>query len=107
VRNSQILDYWISQYGPLSAASRQRFLRRQEVSRLTRYPDDLVKRAIRYSNLLADVLNFTAILNNPLGQLPPEPRSTDAPAPAREDTRRDDRALHHKIGPIQNYEDDF
>ena len=106
MRKSQILDYWISQYGPLSAASRQRFLRRQEVRRLTRYPDDLVKSAIRYSNMLADA-RYAAVLNNPLGQLPPEPRSTDAPAPALERTRRDDRALHHKIGPIQNYEDDF
>ena len=107
VRKSQILDYWISQYGPLSPISRERFLRRQEVKRLIRYPDDLVKRAIRYSSLLADALNFAAVLNNPLGELPPEPRQTDAPAPAAHHRHRDDRAMHQKIGPIQNYEDDF
>jgi hypothetical protein len=107
MRKSEILDYWISLYGPLSAASRQRFLRRQEVRRLTRYPDDLVKRAIRYSSLLTDALNFAAVLNNPLGQLPPEPRSTDAPPPVLPHGRRDDRALHHTLGPLQDYEDDF
>jgi hypothetical protein len=107
VRKAQILDYWVSVYGPLSAASRDRFLRRQEVRRLTRYPDDLVKRAIRYSNLLSDALNFAAILNSPLGELPPEPRVTDAPAPALQHRRRDDSPLHKKIGPTQNYGDDF
>ena len=65
MRKSQILDYWISQYGPLSAASRLRFLRRQEVRRLTRYPDDLVKRAIRYSNLLADARQLRRDLEQP------------------------------------------
>jgi hypothetical protein len=80
---------------------------RQEVRRLPRCPDDVVKRAIRYSNLLADALNFAAILNNPLGRLPPESRSTDAPPPVLPHGRRDDRALHHTIGPTQNYEDDF
>ena len=52
MRRSEILRYWMSQYGPLSKPSRERFLRRSEVARLTRYPDDLVKRAIRYSNLM-------------------------------------------------------
>jgi hypothetical protein len=107
VRKAQILDYWISLYGPLSPPSRERFLRRQEVRRLTRYPDDLVKRAIRYSNLLADALNFAAILNNPLAELPAEPRSTDAPAPVLHHRPRDDRDLHKTIGPTQNYDDDF
>jgi hypothetical protein len=108
VRKSDILNYWISEYGPLSPISRERFLRRQEVRRLTRYPDDLVKRAIRFSNLLADALNFAALLNNPLGELPAEPRKTDARAPTqRRDRHRDDRLMHQKIGPIQNYEDDF
>jgi hypothetical protein len=107
VRKAQILDYWVSVYGPLSAASRDRFLRRQEVRRLTRYPDDVVERAIRYSNLLADALNFANILTNPLGVLPPEPRTTDSPAPALRHRRHDDRQLHQKIGPTQNYGADF
>jgi hypothetical protein len=107
VRKGQILDYWVSVHGPLSAASRDRFRRRQEVRRLTRYPDDVVKRAIRYSNLLADALNFAAILTNPLGVLPPEPRATDAPAPAARHRRPDDRPLHQRIGPTQNYGADF
>jgi hypothetical protein len=103
----EILDYWTRIYGPLSSGSRERFLRRQEVRRLTRYPGDLVKRAIRYSNLLSDAVNFAAIFNNPLGELPPEPRATDAPPPAPQHRPRDDRALHSRIGPTQNYEDDF
>jgi hypothetical protein len=107
VRKSEILDYWISQYGQLSPLSRERFLRRQEVRRLTRYPDELVKRSIRCSSLLADALNFAAILNNPSAALPPEPRKTDAPPPAQRQQHRDDRVLHQTIGPTQNYEDTF
>jgi hypothetical protein len=107
VRKAQILAYWISVHGQLSRPSRERFLRRQEVQRLTRYPNDLVRRAIRYSNLLADAVNFAAILNNPLGELPPEPRSTDAPPPAARRLPNDDRGLHKKIGATQNYDDDF
>jgi hypothetical protein len=107
VQKSQILSYWTTVYGPLSPPSRERFLRRQEVQRLTRYPDDVVERAIRYSNLLADALNFAAILNNPPAELPPEPRATDAPAPVLDRPRRDDRDLHKQIGPVQNYADDF
>jgi hypothetical protein len=77
------------------------------VRRLTRYPDEVVERALRCSSLLADALNFAAILNNPLADVPPEPRSTDAPAPVLQGRPRDDRALHKQIGPTQNYEDDF
>jgi hypothetical protein len=107
MRKSEILDYWVSQYGPLSRTSRERFLRRQEVRRLTRYPDDLVQKAIRYSNLLADALSFAAVLSSPLRDVPPEPRRSDAPPPAKRPRHSDDRALHEKIGPVQNYEDDF
>src|SRR5689334_14509696 len=107
MRKSEILDYWVGQYGPLSRPSRERFLRRQEVRRLTRYPDDLVKKAIRYSNLLADALSFAAILSNPPHEAPPDPRSTDAPPPVKRRPYPNDRALHENIGPVQNYEDDF
>ena len=107
MRKKEILDYWVGQYGGLSPASRERFLRLQEVRRLSAYPDDLVKRAIRSSNLLADAVNLAAILNNPLKDLPPEPRFTDSPAPAAPRHRPDDSALLHKMGPTQLYEDDF
>ena len=47
---------------------RERFLRRQEVKRLTRYPDDLVKRAVRYSSKLADALELRRNTEQPLGR---------------------------------------
>ena len=41
----------MSRYGPLSPASQKRFLQRQETGRLARYPDDVVRKAINWSNL--------------------------------------------------------
>jgi hypothetical protein len=50
MRKSQILECWMSRYGQLSDASRERFLRRREVARLTRYPDAVVRAAIGWSS---------------------------------------------------------
>jgi len=123
MRKSQILEYWMSRYGQLSGASRERFLRRQEVARLTRYPDAVVRAAIGWSNLLADALSFahSAYEGDPK-PLPPEP---SVPSARHEEKRRSptsrpwqaereagarrpvDTDLARKIGPVQRYEDDF
>jgi hypothetical protein len=121
MRKAQILHYWMSRYGNLSRASRERFLRRQEVARLTRYADDVVHAAIRWSNLLADALSFanSAYEGEPR-PLPPEPGEPSSPVtarPSRADARRVehdaakrypvDADLAKKIGAIQSYEDTF
>jgi hypothetical protein len=46
MRRRQLLEYWMSQYGQLSAASQKRFLQRQDTRRLARYPDDIIRKAI-------------------------------------------------------------
>jgi hypothetical protein len=123
VRKAEILGYWISRYGDLSPASRERFLRRQEVARLTRYPDAVVRTAINWSNLLADALRFAhSAYEGETRPLPPEPsehsppttepRSSPVDRPRRAErgatTRRPvDADLAKKIGPVQSYEDGF
>jgi hypothetical protein len=111
----QILQYWMERYGPLSLASQERFLRRQETSRLTRYPDDIVRKAIRWSNLLADALRFAhSAYEGEAPSLPPEPHTPSRPgrtsrvaeAPRRR-TQELERRLATAIGPVQNYEDTF
>ena len=102
-------------YGRLSPASQRRFLQRQETRRLARYPDDVVRKAIGWSNLLADALSFAhgAYEGEP-PSFPPEPRSPSRPgrtertAEARRERDPDlDRRLARTIGPVQNYEDTF
>jgi hypothetical protein len=121
MRKAQILQYWMSRYGNLSDMARERFVRRQEVARLTRYPDDVVHAAIRWSNLLADALSFanSAYEGEPR-PLPPEPGEPSPPVTARP-SRAHSRRVEHgaakrypvdanlakKIGPIQSYEDTF
>ena len=115
MRPRQLLDYWMGRYGRLSPASQKRFLQRHEVHRLSRYPDDIVRKSINWSNLLADALSFahSAYEGEPK-DLPPEPGSPSKPgrtrrtaeaAPARDPDL--ERRLAGRIGPIQNYEDTF
>jgi hypothetical protein len=58
MRRRQILQYWMRRCGALSLASQERFLQRQGTARLTRYPDEIVRKGIGWSNLLADALRF-------------------------------------------------
>jgi hypothetical protein len=115
MRRRQLLQYWMSRYGPLSPASQTRFLQRQETVRLARYPDDVVRKAINWSNLLADALRFAhSAYEGEARPLPPEPHSPSRPgrtqrvaeAPRARDPDRD-RRLAGTIGPVQNYEDSF
>jgi hypothetical protein len=105
----------MQRYGTLSPAAQERFLRRQETARLARYPDDVVRKAISWSSLLADALSFahSAYEGEP-SSLPPEPHTPARPgrtsrvAEARRERNRDlDRRLAETIGPVQNYEDSF
>jgi len=102
-------------YGMLSSASQERFLRRQETARLARYPDDVVRKAIGWSRLLADALNFahSAYEGEP-SRMPPEPHVPSRPgrttrvAEARRERNADlHRRLAETIGPVQSYEDTF
>lgn len=105
----------MSRYGPLPPASQKRFLRRQDTRRLARYPDGVVRKAINWSNLLADALSFAhSAYESDAQSLPPEPRSPSRPgrtervaeAPRERDPELD-RRLAGAIGPVQNYEDTF
>jgi hypothetical protein len=108
----QILALWMKRYGDLSAASRDRFLKRTEVGRLARYPDDVVRQAIAFSNMLGDALAFahSAYEGEPR-ELPPEPGRSDAstpPAPPPRPLRSDvNAALRRQLGPTQHYDDGF
>jgi hypothetical protein len=115
MRRRQLLHYWMRRYGPLSPASQARFLQRQETARLARYPDNVVRRAINWSNLLADALSFAhSAYEGEARPLPPEPQSPSRPgrteraaeAPRAGDPELD-RRLAGTIGPVQNYEDSF
>jgi hypothetical protein len=104
----------MSRYGPLSSASQQRFLRRQETGRLARYPDDVVRKAISWSSLLADALSFAhSAYEGDAKSLPPDPwapsgrGSGERIAEARGRDPDRDRRLAGMIGPVQNYEDIF
>jgi hypothetical protein len=102
-------------YGALSPASQERFLQRQETARLARYPDDVIRKAVSWSNLLADALSFAhSAYEGEAPSLPPEPQTRSRPGRtggAAEGRRRRnldlDRRLAEKIGPVQNYEDSF
>ena len=105
----------MSKYGRLSAPSQERFLRRQATARLARYPDNIIRRAINWSNLLDDALSFAHSAYEGEGQaLPPEPHTPSRPGGTRRlaeaRPRRDlerERRLARAIGPVQKYEDDF
>jgi hypothetical protein len=105
----------MQRYGKLSPASQKRFLGRSETARLTRYPDDIIRKAINWSNLLADALSFAhSAYEGEAQPVPPEPEAPSQPGHAerlaepRPKRNPDlDRRLAHTIGPIQNYEDDF
>ena len=107
---SQILRYWVSRYGELSPASRDRFLKRKEVARLTRYPDAIVKRAIGFSSLLSDALSFAhAAYEGEARPLPAEPARSDsvalpAPRPLPRDVNADFR---RRLGRTQHYGDEY
>jgi hypothetical protein len=115
MRRRQVLEFWMSRYGLLSPASQERFLRRQETTRLARYPDDIIRKAIRWSNLLSDALSFAhSAYEGDARAWPPEPQAPSRPV--RTSTvsealrQRDpglDRRLAAKIGPVQRYEDNF
>lgn len=115
MRKRQILQYWMERYGPLSLASQQHFLRRRETARLTHYPDEIVRTAIGWSNLLNDAVSFAnSAYEGEAQSLPPEPQTPSRPSHPRtvvEAPRRPDRELHRRlagaIGPVQNYEDSF
>jgi hypothetical protein len=115
MQQRQILQYWMRRYGPLSPASQARFLQRQEAARLARYPDDVIRKAISWSNLLADALNFAhSAYEGEAPSLPPEPHTpsrtgrTNRVAEARRRRNPDlDRRLAETIGPVQDYEDSF
>jgi hypothetical protein len=115
MRRRQILQYWMRRYGSLSLASQERFLQRQETARLTRYPDEIVRKAIGWSNLLADALSFAhSAYEGEAQAVPPEPQTPSRPvhahrvAEARRHQNPDlDRRLAGTIGPVQNYDDSF
>jgi hypothetical protein len=115
MRREQILQYWMRRYGPLSRASQQRFLQRQETARLSRYPDDVIRKAIGWSNLLADALRFAhSAYGGEASSVPAEPHTPSRPgrtsrvAEAPRSRNRDvERRLAEAIGPVQNYEDSF
>jgi hypothetical protein len=115
MRRRQLLEYWMSRYGRLSPSSQNRFLQRKETRRLTRYPDDIVRKAINWSSLLADALSFAhSAYEGEAPTLPPEPRAPSQPGrrqqAAEASWRRSpglDRRLAQTIGPVQNYEDTF
>ncbi len=101
-------------YGPLSPASQDRFLARQETGRLARYPDDIIRNAINWSNLLADALSFAhSAYEGEAQPTPPEPsrsqpRTAERVAEAQPKRTPDlERRLTRMIGPVQNYEDSF
>jgi hypothetical protein len=115
MQRRQVLQYWMNRYGSLSAASRQRFLQRQETIRLARYPDDIIRRSIHWSSLLADALSFAHSAYEGVAQpLPPEPHVPTRPgrtnrvaeAPRRRDAQGE-RRIASTIGPVQNYDDSF
>jgi hypothetical protein len=110
VTKQQVLRYWMSRHGKLSASSRDRFLKRREVARLTRYPDEIVRQAIGFSNLLADALSFAyAAYEGETPPLPAEPKpsgSVAAPAP-RPLPRAVNAELRRRLGPTQRYGDEF
>src|SRR5215211_9409374 len=98
MRRRQLLEYWMSRYGPLSRASQKRFLQRQETHRLTRYPDDVVRKAINWSNLLADALSFAhSAYEGEARPLPPEPQSPSQPG-RTERAAEAPRARHPDLG---------
>jgi hypothetical protein len=115
MRRRQILQYWMSKYGRLSKASQQRFLRRQATARLAVYPDDLIRKAISWSNLLDDALSFAhSAFEGEQKPLPPEPRAPSRSGRTRRVAERgpsrdldQERRLARAIGPVQNYEDEF
>jgi hypothetical protein len=115
MRRRAILQYWMQRYGPLSPAARQRFLQRQETVRLARYPDDIIRKAINWSNLLADALSFAhSAYEGEAKPMPPEPQAPSQPGhagrAAEPRPKRDpdlDRRIARTIGPVQNYEDSF
>jgi hypothetical protein len=115
MRRREILQHWMRRYGWLSAPSQERFLRRKATVRLARYPDHIVRQAIGWSNLLDDALSFAHSAYEGEGRsLPPEPHTPPRPGRttqvAEAQPRRDmnlERRLAHRIGPVQNYEDDF
>jgi hypothetical protein len=115
MRRRQILQYWMERYGPLSLASQERFLRRQETARLSRYSDEIVRKAVGWSNLLADALGFAhSAYEGEAQSLPPEPQAPSQPGHTRrlaEAPRKPDPEVHRRwarpIGPVQNYEDSF
>ncbi|MEX1009212.1 MAG: hypothetical protein WD271_15420 [Acidimicrobiia bacterium] len=80
------------------------------MARLARYPDEVVKQAIGFSNMLDDALSFahSAYEGSPR-PLPPEPDlSGTSPAPAPRPLPRDVNAdLRRRFGPTQRYDDDF
>jgi hypothetical protein len=107
----KVLALWMKRYGDLSAASRDRFLKRTEVGRLARYPDEVVRRAIGFSNLLGDALAFaSSAYEGEARELPPpEPHLSDAsppqaPRPLRSDVNA---TLRRRLGPTQRYDVDF
>jgi hypothetical protein len=108
---SQILRLWMKRYGDLSAGSRDRFLRRGEVARLARYPNDVVRRAIAWSNMLGDALAFAAsAYQGEPSELPAEPKMADTaqpPAPPPRLSRDVNAELRRRLGPTQHYDDDF
>jgi hypothetical protein len=115
MRRSQVLEYWMSRYGSLSPASQQRFLRRKETFRLARYPDEIVRRSINWSNLLADALNFAhSAYEGEASSRPADPHTPSRPgrtqrvaeASRKRDPERE-RRIAHTIGPVQNYDDSF
>lgn len=115
MRRRELLRYWMTRYGHLSRASQERFLRRQETARLARYPDDIIRRAVNWSSLLADALSFAhSLYESEQRPLPPEPRTPSPPVRTRKVAVRQpkpdlevDRRLAAEIGPVQNYDDSF
>jgi len=115
MRRRTILQYWMQRYGALSPAARQRFLQRQEIVRLARYPDGLIRKAINWSNLLADALSFAhSAYEGEAKPIPPEPQAPSRPGHGKRvpeaRPKRDpdlDRRIARRIGPVQNYEDSF
>jgi len=115
MRRREILRYWMQKYGKLSPESQDCFLQRRETFRLTRYPDEIVRKAINWSNLLSDALSFahSAYEGEPK-PTPPEAQSHSQPGKSEQRAKRPstpspdlEPRLRRVIGPVQNYEDSF
>ena len=77
---------------------------------MARYPDEIVKQALGFSNMLDDVLSFAhSAYEGAPRPLPPEPdlSGSGAVAPPRPLPHDVTAELRRRLGATQHYDDDF